>query len=73
MLVTLEEAKRIDVQREMVGIFSQDLPLLPLYYEMEAVAVGWGLTGVMPITGISDQGSPKSTWNIHEWDVATKL
>jgi ABC-type transport system substrate-binding protein len=67
--VTLEEGKRVEQERELVRIFSADLPVLPLYYEIQMVPVAQGLTGVQPIRGIAHTGHVMHTWNVHEWDL----
>jgi peptide/nickel transport system substrate-binding protein len=67
--VALEESQRVDLEKELVRIFSQDVPLLPLYYEIQSVPVGGGLTGVQSIIGIAHTGHVMHTWNVHEWDL----
>jgi hypothetical protein len=45
----------------------QDLPLLPLYWEVETMSVRRGVTGPGSRTGRHIL-YPLATWNIHEWD-----
>jgi peptide/nickel transport system substrate-binding protein len=70
--VTLDENQRVEMERELVRIFSAETPTLPLYYEIQAVPVGGGLTGVKPIRGIAHTGHVMHTWNAHEWDMTPK-
>jgi ABC-type transport system substrate-binding protein len=67
--VTLEEARRVEIERELVRAFTTDLPALPLYYGLEAVPTGGGLTGLLPIRGSPHAGVILHTWNVHEWDI----
>jgi peptide/nickel transport system substrate-binding protein len=67
--VTLEEPRRLEMERQMVRIFTTDLPALPMYYGLELVPVGGGLTGVQPIRGTPHIGTILHTWNVHEWDI----
>jgi peptide/nickel transport system substrate-binding protein len=67
--VTLEEPRRLEMERQMVRIFTTDLPALPIYFGLELVPVGGGLSGVQPIRGTPHIGTILHTWNVHEWDV----
>ena len=67
--VTLEENKRVELERELVRIFSSDLPSMPIYYEIQTVPMGGGLVGIQPIRGIAHTGHVMHTWNVHEWDL----
>jgi hypothetical protein len=67
----VEEGKRLDMERDLVRIFSSDVPALPIYYDLDAVPVGYGLTGVQPLQGIAHTGVIMHTWNAHEWDLQT--
>jgi peptide/nickel transport system substrate-binding protein len=67
--VTLEEPRRLEMERQMLRIFSADLPALPIYFGLELVPVGGGLSGVQPIRASPHIGTILHTWNVHEWDV----
>lgn len=67
--VTLEEGRRLEMERQMVRIFSTELPALPIYFGLELVPVGGGLSGVQPIRATPHIGTILHTWNVHEWDV----
>ncbi len=69
MLGALEERTRIDVERDLLRIYTSDLPLLPLYFRNDLIPVGGGLTGPVPNTGVAHRGFILHTWNIHEWDL----
>ncbi len=70
--VTLEEPRRLELEREMARIFTTDLPVLPMYFGLELVPVGGGLTGIQPIRATPHIGVILHTWNVHEWDVPTR-
>jgi peptide/nickel transport system substrate-binding protein len=72
IFVTIDESKRLDMERELVRTYTGDLPSLPLYYGLEAVPVGGGLTGVQPILDTPHTGTILHTWNVHEWDLQPK-
>lgn len=67
--VTLEESERIALERELVRIFSADLPVLPIYYDVDLLPVTSGLTGVQAARGMVHLGILHHTWNAHEWDL----
>lgn len=66
---TLEEAKQIEIEKEMLRILTTELPVLPLYYELETIPVGGGLVGPRAATGIAHTGNLMYTWNVHEWEM----
>ncbi len=68
--VTLSERERDEIERQLVDIFTTELPALPLYYEGQAIPVGHGLTGVQPTRGVAHTGHVMHTGNVHLWDVA---
>jgi len=69
---TLHERDRIDIERDLVRIYTTELPLLPLYFRMDAVPVGGGITGPVANTGVAHRGFILHTWNISDWDVPTR-
>jgi peptide/nickel transport system substrate-binding protein len=68
-LTSLDEQRRLDVERELLRVLATDLPALPLTFNLQLTPVGGGLTGVQPITGVPHQGTILYAWNIHEWDL----
>jgi peptide/nickel transport system substrate-binding protein len=69
VLGALEESARLNLERELLRLYTTDLPLLPLYFRNDLVPVGCGLTGPVPNTGVAHRGFILHTWNIHEWDL----
>jgi peptide/nickel transport system substrate-binding protein len=67
--VTLDGNRQIELERELVRIFSTELPVLPIYYEVQVVPTAAGLTGVQGLKGIAHTGHVMHTWNVHEWDL----
>jgi hypothetical protein len=47
-------------------LFAQDLPLMPIRYNVEPTTIRRGLTGVLPKYG--SPGENSSTYNIHLWE-----
>jgi peptide/nickel transport system substrate-binding protein len=69
VLTTLEERGRIELEREMLRIFTTELPAMPLYFRWDVVPIGNKLTGLVPNTGVAHRGFILHTWNVHEWDL----
>jgi peptide/nickel transport system substrate-binding protein len=69
MLGALEERARLDIERELLRVYTTDLPLLPLYFRNDMVPVGGGLKGPVANTGVAHRGFILHTWNVHEWEV----
>jgi peptide/nickel transport system substrate-binding protein len=68
-LATLDDGTRLDLERQLLHIYSTDLPLLPLFYQLTEIPVATGFRGLVPQTGLAPNSSILLTWNIHEWDV----
>jgi len=64
----LEDSERLELERELLRVFSAQLPALPIHYEIQAVAVT-GVKGVMPITGVPHTGNIMHTTNAYQWEV----
>jgi peptide/nickel transport system substrate-binding protein len=69
MLAGLDEHARIDIEKELLRIYTTDLPLLPLYFRNDMVPVGGGLKGPVANTGVAHRGFILHTWNVHEWEI----
>jgi len=67
MLGALEERARLELERDLLRIYTADLPLLPLYFRNDLVPVGGGLNGPVANTGVAHRGFILHTWNVHEW------
>jgi len=64
----LDDDTRIDLERELLQVFSADLPALAVQFELQPVAVT-GFKGLIPITGTPHTGNIMHTWNVHEWEM----
>jgi peptide/nickel transport system substrate-binding protein len=67
MLGALQESERTNLERELLRIYSTDLPLLATYFRYDLVPVGNKLKGPVANTGVAHRGFILHTWNIHEW------
>ncbi len=65
MKIAIDPAEQRPLFRELARIESEDLPGLPLYFNIQLTVFRDGVTGVKPNT------APKTTatWNIEEWGV----
>lgn len=69
VLSTMDERGRIDLERDLLRIYTTDLPALPLYFRWDLVPAGNGLKGPVANTGVAHRGFILHTWNVHEWDL----
>ena len=69
---SLQGQDRVDIERELVRIYTTDLPLLPLFFRLDVVPVGGGITGPVANTGVAHRGFILHTWNIVDWDVSPR-
>jgi peptide/nickel transport system substrate-binding protein len=69
ILGALEERMRVDLEGELLRVYTADLPILPLYFRSDLVPVGGGLKGPVANTGVAHRGFILHTWNIHQWDI----
>ena len=67
ILGALEERTRLELEGELLRVYTTDLPVLPLYFRSDLVPVGGGLKGPVANTGVAHRGFVLHTWNIHEW------
>jgi peptide/nickel transport system substrate-binding protein len=65
-IITPERSEKLQI--DFVKMFSEALPVHPLYYSPEVLAAKRGLSGITPRQETGGQNS--STWNIHKWDKA---
>jgi peptide/nickel transport system substrate-binding protein len=72
MLAALDDSKRLGIEREMLQLYTTELPLMPLFFTLQQQPVGGGLVGPAVITGTAPNDSAQLTWNIHEWDIQPK-
>jgi peptide/nickel transport system substrate-binding protein len=65
--VEIDRAEQRRLWRELVRIQSEELPALPLFFNVVTILFREGVTGVR---GFSKPNT-RATWNVAEWDVAT--
>jgi len=65
-IITPDRSEKL--QLEFVKLFTEYLPVHPLYYGPEVLVAKKGLTGITPRQETGGQNS--STWNMHKWDKA---
>lgn len=63
-VVTPQRSEQLQLQ--FIKMFTEVLPLFPLYYSPEILVVRKGLTGITPRQESGGQNS--STWNTYKWD-----
>jgi peptide/nickel transport system substrate-binding protein len=64
----LDDDARINLERELLRVFSAELPSLAVQYELQPIAVT-GFKGLVTVTGTPHTGNIMHTWNVHEWEV----
>ncbi|MBM2811461.1 MAG: hypothetical protein HW416_2220 [Chloroflexi bacterium] len=64
----LDDSKRIELERDLLKVFSVELPALPIHYQLQSVPVS-GLKGFRPVTGTAHTGNIMHTTNVHEWEM----
>jgi peptide/nickel transport system substrate-binding protein len=69
MRVTLEDNQRLALERDLLRVFSAQLPALPMYFEIQVIPVQ-GLKGVVPVSGVAHTGNIMHTTNAHEWEAS---
>lgn len=60
---SLDRNERQQLMIQMVRLLSEEVPVLPLYYNLDVVAHGAALRGVV----VAPDGS--IGWNVHEWEM----
>jgi peptide/nickel transport system substrate-binding protein len=64
----LDDNARIELERELLRVFSADLPALAVQYELQPIAIT-GFKGLVQIVGTPHTGNIMHTWNVHEWEM----
>ncbi len=64
--VTIPRGERMQVARQIVAHLTDQLPVLPLFYDATPSLIANRLKGVTTLTGSEDG---RQTWNVHEWEV----
>lgn len=62
---TMERARQIEIEAEALRYVSEDLPILPINYRIEAITVAKGVRGVPSRTSVT---SATNAWNVEFWD-----
>jgi peptide/nickel transport system substrate-binding protein len=62
---TPQRARAIEIEAAVMHRISEDLPILPINYRIEVLAVGKGITGVPHRTELVGNNS---AWNVERWD-----
>jgi peptide/nickel transport system substrate-binding protein len=62
---TMERARQIEIEAEALRYVSEDLPILPINYRIEAITVARGVRGVPSRTSVT---SATNAWNVEFWD-----
>jgi peptide/nickel transport system substrate-binding protein len=65
--VTVPPDQRTLLQRKIMQVVMTDLPILPLYWDVETLTIRKGVVGPVARTG-RHVNYPLSTWNIADWD-----
>ncbi len=63
-IVTIPRAERMELARQITRHVTENLPLLPLFYDSWPTATAGRLVNVGPAAAGGD-----AAWNAHEWDV----
>jgi peptide/nickel transport system substrate-binding protein len=64
---TVAETDRSSLQRQIMQVVMQELPIMPLYWNVETMTIRKGVTGPAGRTG-RNVTYPLATWNIDTWD-----
>jgi ABC-type transport system substrate-binding protein len=67
--ITVPSSERAQLQRQIMQIALNELPIMPMYWDVETLTMRKGVVGPLPRTG-RHTNYPLSTWNISEWDTA---
>ena len=67
--ITVGQDERTQLQRKIMQVVMRDLPILPVYWNVETLTMRQGVTGPKPRTG-RHVNYPLSTWNVADWDRA---
>jgi peptide/nickel transport system substrate-binding protein len=70
--IALQDGQRRELERELVTMFTAELPVLPITYKFDIIPIGGGLSGVQPVTAVAHRGFILHTWNAFEWDMQPK-
>jgi len=63
-LRTPDRRRQIAIEAQVMHRLSEDLPILPINYRIEAITAAKGIAGVPPRTATS---SANNAWNVETW------
>ena len=63
--MTLDPLQRHEVRLQQVQLLVQEMPVIPMYYNPNAVVIKKGVEG----PGDAAALAAAITWNIHTWDI----
>jgi ABC-type transport system substrate-binding protein len=69
VLGALEERTRLELERELLRLYTTEYPMMPLFFRNDLIPVGGGLVGPVANTGVAHRGFILHTWNVHEWTI----
>ena len=64
----LDDDTRLQMEREMLQVFSAELPVLTFQYELQGIPV-MGFKGFIGVTGTPHTGNIMHSTNVHEWEM----
>ncbi len=68
MRSALDDSARLEFEKGLLRVLSNEVPAIPLQFELQAVAV-IGFKGLNPITATPHTGNIMHTTNVHEWEL----
>src|SRR6266508_4090243 len=64
----LDDNTRLNLEKELLQIETNDLPALPIQYELQAIPV-YGFKGMVAVTGSAHTGNIMHTTDVNQWDL----
>jgi peptide/nickel transport system substrate-binding protein len=64
----LDDDRRLQLERELLQIFSAELPVLTYQYELQGIPIT-GFKGFKGVTGTTHTGNIMHTTTVHEWEM----
>lgn len=64
----LDDSQRLQHERELLQIFSANLPVLTFQYELQGIPIT-GFKGFVGVTGTTHTGNIMHTTNVHAWEM----
>lgn len=64
-VTTLDPAQRVQVQAQIVKFVAEQVPLIPIYYNIQAVTARRGIVGPGKVSPLQ----AASAWDVHTWEI----